>query len=384
MKKQISMLIAFIMAMLIALPALADEGAQVPEPLTIDSASDYTPVYDACKEDGGSSEFDIDLTLKANDEYRELLRSLAKDSDVVYSGATLKIDICQTLATDDMTALTWQVTNVSDMPLYVQSNEYNVAFSGIDYDLCSGMMWKNYLIRPGETINARFTGVLFEHFEPGNGVFTLDMKVYEIAPGGIPEDYYTDETGLYAGGEFFPEENMLSLKEDISLSVPMTMGASDVRSALKDGKPIERDFGRYTLRVTQADMTAADAKFTIERIYDTEEEARADQPIGNSFWDYEYVTPDGMNWIRTAYGSIPDDPVELDDGRWAWRITNRVYFMYAQPDVIMLTPRYFEGDNGYLPPLTDEAIELDFNSELRKVNVESGRKFTWSYGFVQL
>ena len=152
-------------------------------------------------------------------------------------------------------------------------------------------------------MQSRFSGVLWEHFEPGHGAFELKLHVYEIAPDAIPEDYYTSTTD-YAAGEYFPPEDGLNLLEDISFNVPIDMGASAVRSALKDGEPITRDCGRYELRVTRADMNLVNTFIEYERIYPTREDALNDSPIGSTYWQYQFLDSAKM-CIRDSSSTCP-------------------------------------------------------------------------------
>ena len=46
-------------------------------------------------------------------------------------------------------------------------------------------------------------------------------------------------------------------------------------------------------------------------------------------------------------------PVELEDGRWAWQYSTRVYYMVCQPETVVLRARRFTG-NGY-----DESANVD-------------------------
>ena len=76
-------------------------------------------------------------------------------------------------------------------------------------------------------------------------------------------------------------------------------------------------------------------------------------PDGETFWDYELLSADGAKWVSTAYGDLPDAPVELEDGRWAWQYSTRVYYMFCQPQTVVLRARRFTG-NGY-----DESANAD-------------------------
>lgn len=297
-----------------------------------------------------------------NEEYIAKLESLIKDSDTVYTDAYLCIQVKQYIATDDFTMLTWQVTNLSDEMLYISTSEFDALFEGIEYDICGGRTWKNYAIRPGETVNSRFMGTLWEHVQPCDGTFTLNMNVYRVDESALPDDYFTDTTGKYTNGDYAPDEGDMQLCDAATLSVPMTMAQSISHSALRDDEPIEKEFNGYALRITRADIN--DISFTIEfdRIYETEEAARADSPIGASYWEYEFNDISGANWTQSAYGTIPDDPYELSDGRWAWHIEHKVYYMFMQPDTIIMHPREYVDGTGFIEnDSTDEDIELSFS-----------------------
>ena len=158
---------------------------------------------------------------------------------------------------------------------------------------------------------------------------------------------------MAALGTFSPVESGCPLLEETRLAVPMTMTAGNVRSALKDGTPLEWEMDGYTLRVTQAEMSEVGARFALERIYASRDAALADPPDGETFWDYELLSADGAKWVSTAYGNLPDAPVELEDGRWAWQYSTRVYYMFCQPETVVLRARRFTG-NGY-----DESANVD-------------------------
>ena len=191
----------------------------------------------------------------------------------------------------------------------------------------------------------------------GHGAFELKLHVYEIAPDAIPDDYYTSTTD-YMAGEYFPPEDGLNLLEDISFNVPIDMGASAVRSALKDGEPITRDCGRYELRVTRADMNLGKHIHRV-RAHLPHARGRAERfahrlhilavPVSDSAIELDSAQDwmKGMEWISSGFGSIPDEPVELDDGRWAWRITYRAYYMHWQPQQLLMRELYYNGQAGY-------------------------------------
>lgn len=54
-------------------------------------------------------------------------------------------------------------------------------------DLCSGRNRYKYLLAPGKTVSARFHGVLFGHFEAGEGELQQRLTVYALTEEGIRE-----------------------------------------------------------------------------------------------------------------------------------------------------------------------------------------------------
>lgn len=332
MRRAFTILLAFALLCATTVPAIAESA-----PLPIRDYFTYAdPESDA-------------VTSSKNDAYLKQIDALVQTSDVCCESASLRVTVDEMLAADDMTALAWQVTNLCEEPLYVQCNELDATFGDVEYDLCGGIDWQNYVIRPGETLSARFEGVLLEDGEPNSNEFRLNMRLYALP------DSMIETASDFA---FTPQEAGLSLKEEFTLRVPMEPQATEVRSALPNGEPIERDFGGHSLRVTEASMNATGVRFTYERIYDTEADARADSPTGDQFWDYDFLDSDGAVWISAAYGDIPDDPVPLPDGRWAWQRSERIYYMFAQPDTVLLQARFFNGAE-YVPD-EDECIPLTF------------------------
>ena len=298
------------------------------------------PLSDLFLYEADAGEENAEASRAANAAYREKIASLAQDSDVVCENETLRFEVGQVLAVDDFTALTWRVTNLTDKAIFISTSEFFAAFSGIEYDVCGGAHWDSLVLVPGESASARFHGTLWSHFEPGQGEFTLDMKLYDVSQNA------QEAAALAELGTFSPAESGCPLLEDMRLSVPMTMRAGEVRSALSNGVPLEVAMDGYTLRVTQAEMSEAGARFALERIYESRDAALADPPDGETFWTYELLSADGAKWVATSFGNLPEAPVELEDGQWAWQYSTRVYYMFCQPETVVLRARRFTG-NGY-------------------------------------
>ena len=308
--------------------------------LPVHAEETLPPLSDLFLYEPGEGDENAEATRAANAAYRETIDALAQPSDVVCESEALRFEALQYLAVDDFTLLVWRVTNLTDKTVFLTTSEFYAAFSGIEYDVCGGWQWDSLVLAPGASADARFHGTLWSHFEPGEGEFTLDTKVYEVSQDA------EEAAEMAALGTFSPAESGCPLLEETRLAVPMTMRAGNVRSALKDGAPLEWEMDGYTLRVTQAEMSEVGARFALERIYTSRDAALADPPDGDTFWDYELLSADGAKWVSTAYGNLPDAPVELEDGRWAWRYSTRVYYMVCQPETVVLRARRFTG-NGY-------------------------------------
>ena len=301
--------------------------------LPVHAEDSLPPLSDLFLYEPGEGEENAETTRAANAAYRETIDALAQKTDVVCESGALRFEALQYLAVDDFTLLVWRVTNLTDKTVFLTASEFYAAFSGIEYDVCGGWQWDSLVLAPGASADARFHGTLWSHFEPGEGEFTLDMKVYEVSQDA------EEAAEMAALGTFSPVESGCPLLEETRLAVPMTMRAGNVRSALKDGAPLEWEMDGYTLRVTQAEMSEVGARFALERIYASRDAALADPPDGDTFWDYELLSADGAKWVSTAYGNLPDAPVELEDGRWAWQYSTRVYYMVCQPETVVLRAR---------------------------------------------
>lgn len=300
--------------------------------------------------DPGENDGNPDQTRKGNETYRLGISELIHESNQVFSCESLRLDLKEVLATDDFTAATWQVTNTSDKILYIQSNEFQVSYNGIEYDLLGGYHWANYAIKPGDTLDARIHGVLWGHCEPGEGHLEIPVKIYELTL-----DAYEEAMKSGTVDEMYPNEDVLTLVEETVITIPMVMGQSETVSALKNGEPIFQQMDGYMLKITQAKKNAVCAIFALERIYPTENDALADPATGDSFWQYAFPAANGATWIQTSYGTIPDNPVQLEDGTWAWKYFNKVYYMYSSPDEIVVRSQRYSSKTGY-----DESQNEDF------------------------
>ena len=278
----------------------------------------------------------------------------------MYETETLSFHTKQALAIDDFTALTWQVTNRTDKTLFVDGSDFDVDFEGIEYDLCGGQNRYKYLLAPGETVDARFHGVPFGHFEPGEGTLRQKLTVYALTEEGLQKA----EKARREGGnesDFNPEDGDGEVLEKVTFAVPLTMKKGETRSALKDGQPLVVPMDGYELRVSQAEMSEVAMRLKLERVYPTKEAAEADPGVGEKYWDYSLVAVDGTTWIQAYYGMISDNAEENSDGTWSWHYEGQVYYMFSQPDEIWLRSRDFTG-SGY-DDSTIEDVKLTFSEE---------------------
>ncbi len=299
-------------------------------------------------------------SLAANAAYRAKLASLVEKLDDVYETETLSFHTKQALAVDDFTALTWQVTNRTDKTLFVDGSDFDVDFEGVEYDLCGGRNQYKYLLAPGETVDARFHGVPFGHFDPGEGTLRQKLTVYALTEEGLQKA----EKARREGGnelDFNPEDGDGEVLEKVTFAVPLTMKKGETRSALKDGQPLVVPMDGYELRVSQAEMSEVAMRLKLERVYPTKEAAEADPGVGEKYWAYSLVAVDGTTWIQAYYGMISDNAEENPDGTWSWHYEGQVYYMFSQPDEVWLRSRDFTG-SGY-DDSTIEDVKLTFSEE---------------------
>ena len=346
MKKWLAMLLVLALC---AAPAWAEEGTGI---LDIPNAFLYkTPV---------EGDQNPEKSLSANAAYRERLSALVEELDGVYETETLAFHTKQALAVDDFTALTWQVTNRTERALYVYGSDFDVDFEGIEYDLCGGRNRYGYLLAPGETVDARFHGTLFGHFEPGEGTLRFRLTVYALTEEGLQK---AEGTRAEGGNEadFDTEAGDGERLEDVTFAVPLTMRKGETRSALKDGQPLVVPMDGYELRVTQADLSEVAMRLKLERVYPTKEAAEADPGVGERYWNYSLPAVDGRTWIWAYYGTIPDNAEENSDGTWSWHYEGRVYYMFSQPDEIWLRSCECTG-SGY-DDSTIEDVKLTFSQK---------------------
>ena len=259
----------------------------------------------------------------------------------------MRFEALQYLAVDDFTLLTWRVTNLTDRTVFLTTSEFYAAFSGIEYDVCGGWQWTASSLPPAQAPTPAFHGTLWSHFEPGEGEFTLDVKVYDVSQDA------EEAAEMAALGTFSPVESGCPLLEETRLAVPMTMTAGNVRSAPEGRRAAGMGMDGYTLRVTQAEMSEVGARL---RWNASTQAATPRSPIRRTArrsGTMNLRSADGAKWVSTAYGNLPDAPVELEDGRWAWQYSTRVYYMFCQPQTVVLRARRFTG-NGY-----DESANAD-------------------------
>ena len=172
--------------------------------------------------------------------------------------------------------LTWRVTNLTDRTVFLTTSEFYAAFSGIEYDVCGAGSGTASSSPPAQAPTPASTARSGRTLSRARGEFTLDVKVYDVSQDA------EEAAEMAALGTFSPVESGCPLLEETRLAVPMTMTAGNVRSALKDGTPLEWEMDGYTLRVTQAEMSEVGARFALERIY-ASRDARARRPAGRRY-----------------------------------------------------------------------------------------------------
>lgn len=265
-----------------------------------------------------------------NAAYRaELCGYIRAEQHEAVSGG-LRFRALRSLAVNSLCVLEWSVENVSDEPLRLEAGhmEVNGGCGDVRRAVSSGRV-----LQPGERALCVAADSRFDRQGEEIDV-RVEYDVYRAA--GEP------------GAAVFE----LSVRRD----------QVDALSALAGGEVVEREWRGSTLRVTEAWQSIAGGSYTVLRIFDTEEQARANSPFTENWWDVRpYCTPDGdgRHWIAIGGGAGDDEPFQLEDGRWAYSITHTASILNWLPEGRI-----------YLVPMTEEggdwqsAIELELQYAL--------------------
>lgn len=194
-----------------------------------------------------------------------------------------------------------------------------------------------------------------------DGVIVMGSKYPHYEEGMTRADIYT-ASGL--------------LTETGSLNAAITVAKNaEVKSALADGQPVEKDNGDYILRVVKAELTPNSATFLLERIFPTKEAAEKYANFyrikHGPYWGFDFVDEEGDIWWagNSGGGSTMEAPEEQADGTWMWDYEASMTDILRMPTEITVIPYRdnldMDPEGEYNPDdmhieYPDEAVRLEF------------------------
>ena len=297
---------------------------------TIENLFTYENTPDAEDKLAGAAGDAVPTEHPMNAAYRAELGGYIRAEQFEAVSGGLRFRALRSLAVNSLCVLEWSIENVSDEPLRLEAGcmEVSGGCGDIRRAVSSGRV-----LQPGERVLCVAADSRFDR--QGE---ELDVRVkYDV---------------YRAAGEQSAAVFDMSVRRD----------RADAMSALTGGEVVEREWRGSTLRVTEAWQSLAGGSYTVLRIFDTEEQARANSPFSESWWDVRpYCTPDedGRHWIAIGGGEGDDEPFRLEDGRWAYSITHTASMLNWLPK-----------GSVYLVPMTEEggdwqsAIELELKYAL--------------------
>ncbi len=285
---------------------------------------------------------------EANQAYIERVLSHAQTLNEVQEVNGLRFTALRAVAVNDLYILEWDIENISGEPRLLAEQ----------WMLVNGMEAQNYtdgglsgrVLLAGERAQAvaasQVTGL-------EGDTCALSMEYYELSidESLIPEDR-TQPIEI-------DEENAEILCSE-TFAVQLARAFEEPVFQLTE--PVEREWQNSILRVTEVRLDISGGTMTMMRIFDTEEEALRHNPVGQEGgWDFMMVdgTDEEHNfWYSVSTGYVDDQPVKLEDGRYAYRFNRAIGFLNYFPESLNLVPRT-PGEDGQFAYDWEAAIHFD-------------------------
>ena len=307
--------------------------------------------------------------IPGNEAVVEQVEPIVKPAGDCYEGPYVRLQMRELMLTENMLAASWTVANLTDQRLYVGSP--------CDFKLNCGQLGpgkgeniENYYLEPNQTLScaARFfippegpakiyrDDVVRPISDTGN-LLQLGLSVYRV-----PEDW--DDRGE-------PELNVFEVKGDADAlgSLPSPFGdlEGDGQSGLwarvdtpklalrLDRSPMRTwqappqsfAFDLFTLEVLRAELSATGARFSWRMVFDSKEAAlsRPQANFDGDSWYYRVDAADG-DWAESGGGKSPGEPIQLEDGRWAWTMDYTFSGLYRLPTRFAFSYMYCPAQGG--------------------------------------
>lgn len=280
---------------------------------------------------------------QSNVEYQARVMSFAQPLNTVQEQNGLRFTALRGIAVNDLCALEWTIENISGEPRLLDEGWLEVNGPSGAYSVHSlhGMV-----LLPGEARTGMAKVML-----PGLSGDTCQLCIrygeYAIASEDIPSDRSKpitewDEDAAELCGDTFTVELLRDTEKPL----------------LELVAPVEVEWRDSVLRLESAELSLSGGAFTVLRIFDTEEAAKANSPWN---WDFDLLESRDdatSTWVQVGGGTLDDEPFRMDDGRYAYRVTKTAEFLNWLPQRLCIVPRADGGDGNYQPDWS-AAIELN-------------------------
>ena len=280
-----------------------------------------------------------------NDAYRARVLEYAHSGDFAQTINGMKVTVLRQLAVNRLCAMEWTIENVSGEPRYIEPGVMTVngqvgAYSG------GGRM--DQVLLPGEKCQL-VAAMMLPELDGETCVAAVSCREYRIV-------------GSMANEVLTPEDGQLELIGEAEFLVTIDRDTEPEMYA-QLGENTQIEWRGSTLAVSEAWQSISDGSYTLLRIFDTYEQAMANNPCDKANgWDFRLYcdeTENGLLWIRIGGGILDDVPFELEDGRWAYALNKSAEMMnWLPPNGKVYIVPCIMNDAGTLSEEWEAAIEL--------------------------
>lgn len=337
-------------------------------------------------------------------QVNEQLASYAQPVEQSFHGEFLSIDMVDAIFDGNTLVLAWTLTNTSERPIYLYCDPL---VNGDRTDMGSYTRVDELFVQPGETIesgiSARTDGENYGAVSESCDVelrftaFATEREVVEIeamdeaATSANAEAYQSHIDSLLAQGKIpLASDGVIEMSSHVTYHEGMTRSDmleasglmekvdtveatfsiernTEAKSALPDGKQIEKENGGYLLRVVQADLGINSATFRLERVFASKEAVEEfwvyySEKLG-PYWGFSFEDETGDIWWSGNGGGSADTeaPQEQPDGTWVWGYTQVSTNLVRVPKTITVIPTRDDPETGeFNVAFEQESITLSF------------------------
>lgn len=291
----------------------------------------------------------IFVTPPENDAYRARVLSYARAGDFTETINGLKITVLRKLAVNSLCAMEWTIENVSGEPRYIEPGMMTVNGQVGAY---SGSSSLGSVLLPGER-RQFVAATMLPELEGESCEAAIPCGEYRIAAEAI---------AAAEDKEWTPDEDQIEPIGEALFTVTIARDTEPVLRAQQDVNA-QIKWRDSMLAVEEAWQSISNGSYTVLRIFDTYEQAAANNPCDDETgWDFELYCDQEENggmWISIGGGVLDDIPFELDDGRWAYALNKTAEMLNWLPEngTVYVVPRTM-GEDGMLIEDWTAAIKL--------------------------